>query len=416
MPRLTVNTEISSDGVYRYEIKARKEGKGDGMRIVVPSQIIRGLKHLGWGGKWLHIRMNGEGAFIGSTRPNQKSVTLALPKWCRGEIQIGDIVQLEIRDPSDWRCTATVPIVDYGIDWAALCPSETFPVDENGTLVLHGRYRQPFKMLRVTPFAEMIWLMGFYQADGVRAKNAMDWSLSNKHAPLLARCIECLGAMGINRDRLYLEITYGTHQKAEETRPIYESLGVDIAAVRMRKSGKGGSENGVLHVRNSKPLLNMTKDLLDRMGRDNGMIESLPRHAARQLGIGSLDGDGTITITRNSVDLRLSGPERDQLATCRALVYGFDWTPMKLNFRSESDGFRRRMTAKEGVDLLLGGGFRYSLSRARLLNAMDGINCAGWDLLKPELSLLNKTDWRSGLGVKGIPYPLNQKNVVTEQK
>ena len=162
MPKLIVNTEISPNGIYRYEIKARREGKKEknGLRIVIPAQIARGLRHLGWGGKWIHIRMNGGPAFIVSTRPHPTSVTVALPLWCRGDIQDGDTVELEVRDPSDWRCVAKDQITDGGVEWGAHQAQEGFPIDRSGTLQLHNRHRKPCTRNRVTQFSETYWQMG----------------------------------------------------------------------------------------------------------------------------------------------------------------------------------------------------------------------------------------------------------------
>ena len=53
------------------------------------------------------------------------------------------------------------------------------------------------------------------------------------------------------------------------------------------------------------------------------------------------------------------------------MIHGFGWADKGVAFISESYGIRRTMTAGEGVDLLLAGGFRFSLSRARLFGAMD---------------------------------------------
>lgn len=299
MPKLFVNTEISPDGIYHYEIKARREGRKEknGLRIVVPARIARGLRHLGWGGKWLHIRVNGETSFIASTRPHPMSVTIALPLWCRGDIRADDTVEIEVRDPSDWRCVAEKPIRQdlfaSGVDWAALPPQEVFPIDSGGTLELHNRYRKPFTIKRVTPFKETMWLMGIYQAEGSKSASAPDWTFANKSAPLLARGIECLEAMGIDKSRLYLEVVHGKHQTAEIARSVYEPLGVEITTVRVRTGKVGGNEAGLLHVRNSKPFLRMTRELLELMVADNGVLESMPRSAVREFALGFLDGGGS---------------------------------------------------------------------------------------------------------------------------
>jgi hypothetical protein len=91
-----VKTVIPDAGVFRFETVARLEGRG-GLRVAIPAPIVRGLAHLGWGGKRLHARLVDSGQrFIADVRPHPSATMIALPKSLRGGIEAGEIVKLEV--------------------------------------------------------------------------------------------------------------------------------------------------------------------------------------------------------------------------------------------------------------------------------------------------------------------------------
>lgn len=91
-----VKTVIPSAGVFTFEAVARAEGRG-GLRVAVPAPIVRGLAHLGWNGKRLHVRfVDSVQRFIADVRPHPNATMIGLPKALRGGIVAGDVVKLEV--------------------------------------------------------------------------------------------------------------------------------------------------------------------------------------------------------------------------------------------------------------------------------------------------------------------------------
>jgi hypothetical protein len=470
VPKLQVETTITDDGVYRFSIPVRAEGKASkgGLRIVIPAQIARGLRHMGWGGKHLHVRLvDSDATWIAWTRPHPKSVTVALPKRLRGDVQAGDSVEVEIFDPSLQRCTSDdVLSRESCIDWAAAIPHDQyFAIEEsNGTLAIHSRHEEPFLMKRYSPLGSTAWLLGFYLADG--NKTTVDWTVCNKNPLILEEVARCLELMGIERSRAYLEVIHGREQPDKEAVATFAPTGIRVSTVRVQRSKKGGNEAAIMHL--PRPLLRMTLAILGQ-ALEGDLIDRMARHGCKQFALGFLDGDGTVTIHSTTVALRLSGPDGHQLTGERALLRGFSWEPKGARPKSASDGLCRTLRVGEGVALLLSGGFRFSLSRARLFFAIErnlgalpmlarrkgaapfaheealaitgrpkllqrwgllcyrggrvtltpgALNtCRGWEQLTSEYDALLacKKRWVPLLGKKGHAYPLRQSEVIAEK-
>ena len=95
MPKRIVRTLLPTDGAFRFEVIARREGDG-GLRVAVPAAIVRGLVHVGWTGRWLDVKLDEE-HFKAAVRPHPTSVMFALPKRHRGVVQPGDRIILEVQ-------------------------------------------------------------------------------------------------------------------------------------------------------------------------------------------------------------------------------------------------------------------------------------------------------------------------------
>lgn len=86
---------IPNDSVFRFEAALRQEGNG-GLRIAIPAAIVRGLVHLHWEGRWLHVRLLEREPFKVAVRPHPTAVMFAIPKAARDGLQAGDQIALEI--------------------------------------------------------------------------------------------------------------------------------------------------------------------------------------------------------------------------------------------------------------------------------------------------------------------------------
>lgn len=368
MPRKIVKTIIPNDTIFRFEVKARREGsKGDGLRITIPSAITRGLRHLDWDQRWIHLKINHGAPCLVIARIQGASLVMALPKYARGDVAINDRVSIEARNPASMRCEPGPLISDAGVDWTAVLPGNVIALDEGDVMAVHTRYEPAFRMRRVTPIAETFWLLGFYQAEGSK-KGFNEWLLVNKTPALIAHTIECLEAMGINRSRLYFEITRGAKQSDAVACAPYENMGVELRHCRQRSvKGKGGYEACIMHLRSSKPLARMTVEILRRI-IEGGLVGELPREAARAYAIGWLDGDGSITIAhQRQAWLRAFGTATECEATRVALNRGFDWTLTPKKYKNASEGMLWSLDASRAATLALEHAFRGQQSRVRLL-------------------------------------------------
>jgi len=95
--------------VFRFRVRVRTESAGDraGLRITIPPSILRGLRHLGWDGKQIRVTLGTE-TFAARPRRQGASHIIALPKAHRGDVRVGDVVDLEVRDPGSEKEKGTV--------------------------------------------------------------------------------------------------------------------------------------------------------------------------------------------------------------------------------------------------------------------------------------------------------------------
>jgi hypothetical protein len=202
MPRRIVQTVIPADAVFRCTAVARTEGKPEkgGLRVSVPAPVVRGLMHMGWGGKWLHVRLDGA-RWIAAVRPHPTATMFALPKWCRGDIAAGDAVELELFDAERARCRSTGFLDEEQnlVDWAAVVPADAFPIEEpNGVLAVHTRYEPPFRLLRRAPVPPTLALLDAYAGDA----QAGAWQAMRKDRAQLNAIADVLEKLGINGERI----------------------------------------------------------------------------------------------------------------------------------------------------------------------------------------------------------------------
>ena len=107
MPRLFVKTTLPSDCIFRFRARTRREGgwgSRAGVKITIPASVVRGLRHLGWGGGVVRVVLSGDDAavaFLARTRKQGACVVIALPKGVRGNVMVEDWVDVEVHDGGD---------------------------------------------------------------------------------------------------------------------------------------------------------------------------------------------------------------------------------------------------------------------------------------------------------------------------
>jgi hypothetical protein len=339
----------------------------------------------------------------------------ALPVWRFPDLKVGDKVHVEVEPAESYRATKAHVTL---FDWNAFVGGDdrTFATDEpNGVLRLWSRYSAPFEVIRHPPNEALYWLSGFYQAEGSKSSTGRDFSFANTNVALIHNAIEQLRELGIGANQLYAEVLQGIGESRESAMAKYESLGLEVTAVRPR-SGRGESTY-VLHAHNSKPFRGMVNAALAWIFAN----EFPNRELAKAFAFGWLDGDGTITLSGGNARLRLAGHHEEQATVLRALCHAFDWRDRTIHFGPLNQHTEWTLNSTEAINLALADVFPFSMSRARLLHRIDQTeplkiarihrDCflAGSAALKLEIEALRQlklTDTHP----KGAPYPLQKRN------
>lgn len=412
-----------------FDAVIRSEGSKGNARITVPATAVKLLRETGMHFPgWVRFSIAGFAPIYAVARfpISRPSVTITLPIWAF-DLKIGTAVRATIEDATPFR------IRHAGgefTDWLTHVDLDScFPTDEAGTLILNSRHEEPFRLLRRMP--DCVWrLLGLYQAEGSKSENAPDWTMASSNPLLLASVPPMLEALGIPRERQYLEVLRGAGETPEAARKAFARVGLRVAAERVRP-GAGGHA-GVLHVSKSQPLLRLFKRALAVIFAEDWQWPS--KVAAREYALGWLDGDGSIGIDPRSpgIQLRLAGYENEQLITWNALHIGIDMEPRKTNFGGVRSHTARNLTLHEAAKLAVAGGFTFSMNRARLLNALarrletyhqhtqgghqrtDHTDAAAAQILfnahlaNEEKALRHHVLASKGFitGIKGLPYPV----------
>jgi hypothetical protein len=352
--------------MLRFRAPVTLEGsKSSSIRVTVPKKTVVALALPA--PCWVKVRVNGSELFFGWARrpPSRNSVDVGLTQRLFSTKLAGKTVDVDIESAEPYRALAWT--AEKGFDWLPFVPIEHyFPTETvDGKLLLHNRYEEPFVMRRVTPLLETYRMLGLYQAEGSKSDQAPDFSLANSNPKLLAHAVELIGAWGLGRARLSLEVLRAPGESAAAARAIYEPVGVEIVAERVR-TGAGGHA-ATLHVKKSQPLLRLVKSALARVFAG----EFPSAEAAREYALGWLDGDGNITITANAVELRLAGLADEHRVLEMALRCAFAWAAKGSGWIDNKQGTRITLRAVEMLHLIEAGAFPHSLNRARLLVAFD---------------------------------------------
>lgn len=410
--------------------------RSQNMRVTVPRAVVqalavKGFRAPGW------VRFSGAGGqpfFTWARRPpSRASVDVGLPARLFSKDLARTVISCSIENAEPYRAR---PWTDKeGFDWLPLVDARYFPTETlDGRLVLHNQYEEPFVMRRVTDLGSTYRLLGWYQAEGSKSAQATDFSFATSNPEPLRFYAEQLGLWSVEKNRLALEVLREEKQPASEARAIYEDIGVEIVAERVR-TGRGGNA-AVLHVKKSTPLLRLVRAALTQVFK----CEWPNKEAAVQYALGWLDGDGTITRTGpTTVELRLAGLEDEHRVTKHALQNAFGWEQKGSGYIDNKQGTRITLAALNMLQLLDAGAFKFSMSYVRLLLAFDertrglreGQTTGGyvrWGLLRSggALTPLGATvcdgheKWRSEIekarqlratapllfGVKGVANPL----------
>lgn len=348
-----------------FRAKACREGQKGNLRITIPLNIVQQLRATGFnppGWVRLHIEDAAPVFVVARFPPSRPSVTCTLPIWAFPDLKPHDEITARAEDAVPYRARRGAG----ELDWLPLVDDAYLATDDGDDLVLHSRYEEPFRLRRCPPADPFWWMLGLYQAEGSKSDNAPDWTIANGNEALLAAVPPGLEAFGIPRDRQYMEVLHAFGQAPEEAEKKFERVGVRRAATRLR-TGKGRAA-AVLHVKKSQPLLRLFKAKLAQVFAPGWKWPS--KEAARDYALGWLDGDGTITVTPSSVELRLAGGEDEHRIVKTALNAAFGWGHDKGGDWSHKT-YVSPITLRglEMLNLLDAGAFGFSMSRARLLIA-----------------------------------------------
>ncbi len=416
-------------------IEGQKAKASRALRVTIPHKVRDEMYTEGAAfPNWVRATIDGSSpTFLYGRRPKSRaSVDFTLPQWCFPNLQQGQTVLVTVESATPYK--APPPVGDQ-FDWCRFLQDsdDYFPAEMlSGAVQLWNRYSPPFTIHRHPKHDLHWWFLGFYQAEGSKGSTAENVTISQKIPAPLGESIKAIEtAWGIPRERMHLEVLYPKGKKPEPYTALYKPLGIEITAVRERvdKRGDIGEEAGVLHINRSKPLVTLVKRALVDLHEGKWTFPS--RTAARAYALGWLDGDGTITTSQPLkgrrgalLELRLSGYEHEQNIVLQALHYGFTWETKGGQF-SNTDGNRARsLRIHEAVDLAIAGAFRFDLSRARLLYAierrlkgpprhvtaaeLDAAQLRVYKHLDDEFQELHRVMPHASMpvGQKSVPYPL----------
>lgn len=274
-------------------------------------------------------------AFIAHARRGATKYDVAVPKRHQSGLQVGEQLEVVLRDPEPRRAASRKIFSPDGIDWAAAAPDLVLPIQEGESLVLHSRYEEPFTLKRLTPYADIMWLLGFYYAEGSKSGRATDWCLAGRNLPSLEEVVKGLGCLGVGKDRLYAEALFGKTQTATEIEAKYRALGLEITAIRKRPGA--GYDAGVLHVRRSLNLKRMFDQVYQELEAHGW--ENLPEQACRDFAFGFLEGDGSVVLYETGMVLSFVGADETQSKlVLGALNKAMGWGREHENVKSLSSG------------------------------------------------------------------------------
>lgn len=350
---------------------AREGSKAQSIRVVVPhkerDKLLAGGASLPG---WVRVSIDGSEPFFTWARrpPSRNSVEIGVPiRLGIPRSRAGESVPVEVEDAEPYRANPWTPSV--GVDWLPFVPTDlVFPQETiDGRLVLHSSYEEPFCMRRVTSVNETYRLLGWYQAEGSKSETGRDVSFATNNPLAFKHYADLFQVLGLGKDKLSMEVLRAPLQDPAEARAAFEH-GIRITAERVRSGA--GNQAGVLHVCGSQALNKMFKGILDKIHNDSVFPS---QESALQYALGWLDGDGTITLLRNSggLELRLAGFRYEQEVTLKALSQGFNWTLPDTCFGTPREHTGRTLTLDQAAELAIHGGFKFSMSRARLIWSLD---------------------------------------------
>lgn len=336
--------------------------KGVSACITIPT-MHRTLKGTFSAPGWLRLRVNGSKPFFALARrsSSRASVDVVLPQYAVGKIRRGTMLTVRAETAASYAARPSRRI----FDWLRYLPPHYFAYDDGDDLVICYRRGQA-RLRRHPPLRDVHWLLGLYQAEGSK-RSRLDWSFPSTNRQILAEAIRVLTVMGL-RTQLKMQVLHAADDDPAAVRTQFSRLNVPIVSVLPRPKHKtwtySGGRGAVLRVEQSAPLWYLTTGALAGLFC-NGFRS---QKAARAFALGWLDGDGSMA-TRSSIALGLHGTRREAELVVRALHQGFGWQLKEL--RGPVYGYRRVLTLDESCALARAHGFRFALTRVRLLYAIE---------------------------------------------
>jgi len=251
-------------------------------------------------------------------------------------------------------------------DWASV----TF----DGLRVFEGEYmllptqRSQLKLLRRPPTAAMLWLLGFWLADG--DKNALGFTATNKSRVTLGKMRDALIAIGASSSDLHLAIIHGVASR-ERAEAYYARLGIKLGALRHDPGHINAAGNNVQREYSGSLSLSGSSGFVALMRSAAAQLkpEAISSDARLAFLIGFLDGDGTVTLGKPPVLVASCAtlPEAELVASLVDDYLGRE-SVSPLKERGGCYAVVRTLTSFAAARLIADGAFTANMSRPRLFH------------------------------------------------
>lgn len=279
-------------------------------------------------------------------------------------------------------------IVGDRFDWVPFAPGGHATAFSGGSIGLGTFGSNRFRVARYAPLPLAMAYLGAYLAEG--AKAGTGWSFAGVFLPYLCEVLDWLEAMGIERDRLAVEVrrTWDMQdQVAAQTVAVALRLpvadhngaghGVWPCATAVYSPDSDGQLSANLLLREALPFREATLAAISWVLAN---VDAIPRAACQAFADGYLSGDGTVhgaaEIGPGSwPTLALAGPEPEVRAVARVVDRAYGWIDRPWHYNVTS--LITPLNEDRALDLLRCGVLRHSASRARLLDVLRQLGGGG---------------------------------------
>ena len=229
--------------------------------------------------------------------------------------------------------------------------------------------RSSWSLRRWTPLGPTLWWLGAYLAEG--QKTGFQASITNGYRRFLADVASFLiDLWGVPQQRLFFEPLYGDEGSFSGAYALCANLGVQEIRrpqyrgdARRDRSGRRNSATLIFHASSRVQTL-----LAEAIASVRAIADPM---LLRSFVIGYAEGDGTITTTPTETSIRFSGPEAETRWIERTMIAAWGWTKRSRKYEASAAATRLTLRVDEMLDLATAGIFACSMTRARLLFAIE---------------------------------------------